>query len=140
MPFRLFFFSGAGGVQIYFFQSHHSPTLARLTCCHCIPTFIAVEVAKTATAAMLLSARLWLTLSVLFFTTTFSSASPLDPHRDAAPKPHIISILQDDLGFDDSGIHNPAAVQWTQNITQLARDGIVLDYHCKFLSTSSSSS
>jgi hypothetical protein len=28
----------------------------------------------------------------------------------AGKKPHIISILQDDLGYYDSGMHNPAAV------------------------------
>jgi hypothetical protein len=46
-----------------------------------------------------------------------------------APRPHIISILQDDLGFWDSGVHNPAAVAFTHNITGLARQGIVLSYH-----------
>lgn len=44
-------------------------------------------------------------------------------------KPHIISILQDDLGFYDSGIHNPEAASWTANITSLARGGIVLERH-----------
>ena len=46
-----------------------------------------------------------------------------------ATQPHIISILQDDLGFYDSGIHNPAAANWTANVTALARDGIVLLRH-----------
>ena len=43
--------------------------------------------------------------------------------------PHIISILQDDLGFFDSGVHNPISEQWTQNITSLAKQGVVLNYH-----------
>ena len=47
----------------------------------------------------------------------------------AAARPHIISILQDDLGFYDSGIHNPGAAAWSQNISSLASDGIVLNYH-----------
>ena len=50
----------------------------------------------------------------------------------AKPKralPHIISILQDDLGHFDSGIHNSAKVQWTRNITALAREGVVLSNH-----------
>ena len=42
----------------------------------------------------------------------------------AAPLPHIVSVLQDDLGFYDSGIHNPAAAKWTQNISSLAREGV----------------
>ena len=46
-----------------------------------------------------------------------------------AIRPHIISILQDDLGFYDSGIHNPAAKLWTRNITQLAETGVILNYH-----------
>ena len=47
----------------------------------------------------------------------------------AAPLPHIISILQDDLGWYDSGIHNPAMEKWTQNITSLAKSGVVLTNH-----------
>ena len=47
----------------------------------------------------------------------------------AAPKPHIISILQDDLGYYDTGIHSEAAAKFTQNITALAREGIVLTNH-----------
>ena len=72
---------------------------------------------------------------------------------EAGSKPHIISILQvlyphpnplffpvaqlalpllaqDDLGYDDTGIHNPAAAAWTKNITALAKEGIVLTNHC----------
>jgi len=44
-------------------------------------------------------------------------------------KPHIISILQDDMGYYDSGIHNPEAQAWTGNITSLARSGVVLLKH-----------
>lgn len=44
-------------------------------------------------------------------------------------RPHIISILQDDLGYFDSGVHNPAAAAWSSNITGLARSGVVLNYH-----------
>jgi arylsulfatase A-like enzyme len=46
----------------------------------------------------------------------------------AAP-PHLISILQDDLGYHDSGIRNAAAASASANITALARSGIVLNNH-----------
>ena len=58
----------------------------------------------------------------------FSSAGSTSRGSRAAPRPHIISIFQDDLGYYDSGIHNPAAAAWTQNITDLAKEGIVLEY------------
>lgn len=47
----------------------------------------------------------------------------------SSSKPHIISILQDDLGYYDSGIHNPDAAAWTGNITAMAKAGIVLTHH-----------
>ena len=56
------------------------------------------------------------------------AAAAADPTSRTKP-PHIISILQDDLGFYDSGVHNPAAAAWTENITSLARNGITLEYH-----------
>lgn len=43
--------------------------------------------------------------------------------------PHIISILQDDLGFYDAGFANPTAAAYSQNITQLAKEGIRLTHH-----------
>ena len=46
-----------------------------------------------------------------------------------APKPHLISILQDDLGWYDSGVHNAEAAAWSGNITGLAKEGVVLKYH-----------
>ena len=47
----------------------------------------------------------------------------------AGAKPHIISVLQDDLGWYDTGIHNPAAAAFTKNITALAQQGIILTNH-----------
>ena len=44
----------------------------------------------------------------------------------AGASPHILSILQDDLGWYDSGIHNPEAVAWSPNISKIAAAGIVL--------------
>lgn len=48
-------------------------------------------------------------------------------------KPHIITILQDDMGYHDSGIRNEDAVPYTPNITALARNGIILSHHCACL-------
>jgi len=50
------------------------------------------------------------------------------PSKDA-PRPHIISILQDDLGWWDSGIHNPEVALWSRNISDLQKVGITLDWH-----------
>eukprot|EP01062_Namystynia_karyoxenos_P029744 TRINITY_DN222_c0_g1_i1.p1 TRINITY_DN222_c0_g1~~TRINITY_DN222_c0_g1_i1.p1 ORF type:complete len:641 (+),score=182.67 TRINITY_DN222_c0_g1_i1:72-1994(+) len=49
----------------------------------------------------------------------------------AAPgsKPHIVSILQDDLGWYDSGVHSTEAAEWSGNITALAKEGVVLTNH-----------
>ncbi len=46
-----------------------------------------------------------------------------------ATKPHLISILQDDLGYWDSGVYNNDAIDWSGNITALAKSGIVLNHH-----------
>eukprot|EP01060_Flectonema_neradi_P016533 TRINITY_DN2315_c0_g1_i2.p1 TRINITY_DN2315_c0_g1~~TRINITY_DN2315_c0_g1_i2.p1 ORF type:complete len:535 (+),score=103.15 TRINITY_DN2315_c0_g1_i2:55-1659(+) len=47
----------------------------------------------------------------------------------AADKPHIIMILQDDMGMYDVGFNNKAAASYTSNITSLATDGVVLTNH-----------
>lgn len=46
-----------------------------------------------------------------------------------ASLPHIITILQDDLGYYDSGVHSPYAATFTHNITALAQEGITLTNH-----------
>ena len=46
--------------------------------------------------------------------------------RGAPARPHLISILQDDLGWYDSGMYNPAAVAYSGNISALARVRLVL--------------
>ena len=51
---------------------------------------------------------------------------PPDP---AAPRPHFLFILQDDMGYDDAGFNNPASVPYSAAITQLATDGIRLTNH-----------
>ena len=60
----------------------------------------------------------------------------LAAHAGAQPPPHIVTILQDDLGYYDSGIHSQEAEAWTRNITSLANEGIKLmahytHWHCR---------
>ena len=47
----------------------------------------------------------------------------------ATTQPHILFVLQDDLGNDDIGFHNPTVKSITQNITRLANEGIELTQH-----------
>ena len=58
-----------------------------------------------------------------------AAAVASDAAAGGGSKPHIVSVLQDDLGWFDTGIHNPAAAAWTENITALAKQGIVLTNH-----------
>ena len=55
---------------------------------------------------------------------------PPAPARPCPSQPLPLALAQDDLGYDDTGIHNPAAAAWTKNITALAKEGIVLTNHC----------
>eukprot|EP01049_Picozoa_sp_SAG25_P012905 SAG25_NODE_1861_length_2244_cov_1.411189_3_plen_279_part_00 len=53
----------------------------------------------------------------------------------AKPLPHLISILQDDLGYYDSGVQSDSAASYSRNISALAQQGIVLTnfyvhWHC----------
>ena len=63
----------------------------------------------------------------LLFTVALPCCALAVP--SAGAKPHIISVLQDDLGWYDTGIHNPAAAAFTKNITALAQQGIILTNH-----------
>jgi arylsulfatase A-like enzyme len=47
----------------------------------------------------------------------------------AAVKPHLVFLLQDDLGFDDIGFNNPASKPFSPTITSLAQESIVLNNH-----------
>ena len=46
----------------------------------------------------------------------------------AATRPNIVFILVDDLGFNDVSFHGSTEVR-TPNITELAKDGILLTRH-----------
>ena len=48
-------------------------------------------------------------------------------------KPHLIMVLQDDLGYYDTGIYNSENLDVTSNITSMAKDeGILLKQHYVF--------
>lgn len=42
---------------------------------------------------------------------------------------HFIMVLQDDMGWNDIGFHNPAMEAVTPNLTSMAKEGLVLDNH-----------
>ena len=70
----------------------------------------------------------------LLATAVLSSAARSEPHTAlpsaAGTKPHIVFILQDDLGHYDvafNGNTNNSLV--TGNISSLAREGIILNHH-----------
>jgi arylsulfatase A-like enzyme len=45
----------------------------------------------------------------------------------ASPRPHIVFLLADDLGFYDTALYNPASP--TPTLRALAQQGILLDRH-----------
>lgn len=53
---------------------------------------------------------------------------PPAPPNPAAPRPHIVFVLADDLGWYDTAVYNP--VSPTPGIAQLAASGIRLDHMC----------
>ena len=50
--------------------------------------------------------------------------SPNDVERAAAPRPHIVYILADDMGYGDVGVYNSESKIPTPNMDELAREGI----------------
>ena len=49
----------------------------------------------------------------------------------AGTKPHLVMILQDDLGAYDNAFNgNDANLNISGNITRMAEDGIILTNHC----------
>ena len=47
----------------------------------------------------------------------------------AAPRPHLVTLLADDLGWFDTTIHNPAAP--TPRLSALLSEGLILDRHVR---------
>lgn len=63
-------------------------------------------------------------------STVLFSALAADPARHAAKKPHLVFILQDDLGWYDVAFNgNTNNSDVSGNLTSLAADGIVLRRH-----------
>lgn len=76
-----------------------------------------------------MSRRNNLSLLCLALAAWLAQASPAGA---AAPKPHLIVILQDDLGHNDvafNGGPHSAAASVTGNITALANAGVIFDRH-----------
>ena len=78
---------------------------------------------------LFLSVRLLLQIYVVSTALVISGLELDGTAGSAPPRPHLISILQDDLGFFDSGIHNSAARDWSGNISHLADKGVRLNWH-----------
>jgi len=57
---------------------------------------------------------------------------PLLAHVSSAAPPHLLMILQDDLGHYDVGWNNPDMKDVSGNLTSLAESGIVLNNHYVF--------
>ena len=73
-------------------------------------------------------ARLLEAASLVWLVGAPTAAAPLEPAFGS--KPHLVFILQDDLGhFDVAFSGNKAAALITANITKLASEGVILSSH-----------
>ena len=73
-------------------------------------------------------ARLLEAASLVWLVGAPTAAAPLEPAFGS--KPHLVFILQDDLGhFDVAFSGNKAAALITANITKLASEGVILNNH-----------
>jgi hypothetical protein len=57
----------------------------------------------------------------------------LKPLPAGKTQPHLVSILVDDLGFDDAAIRRDNGRSHTPNMAALVKDGIMLDRHHTYL-------
>eukprot|EP00039_Didymoeca_costata_P032538 m.38237 g.38237 ORF g.38237 m.38237 type:complete len:333 (+) comp9412_c0_seq1:2-1000(+) len=68
-----------------------------------------------------------LLLAISFFTNVNSSIRETKTH--AGSKPHLVMVLQDDLGHHDVGFNNEQMSSLTPNIDNVAKSGIILTNH-----------
>ena len=69
------------------------------------------------------------TLSTLSAALLLTAGGSLHAADEAKPKPNILVILLDDMGYGDLGFTGSKAIR-TPNIDKLASDGVVLsNYH-----------
>ena len=73
------------------------------------------------TAQSWLRSWTWPLGSLAFVAGTL--AAPISAADDAMPRPNVVVIVADDLGYGDLGIHGGKDVP-TPNIDSLARDGV----------------
>lgn len=64
--------------------------------------------------------------TLLFFTVIFVAVSSCS--KKSAPKPNIIYILADDLGYGEVGVYGQSKIE-TPNIDALAKDGMMFTQH-----------
>ena len=50
-------------------------------------------------------------------------------HGQAEVQPNIVFIVSDDLGFADVGWNNPKMENVSKHITELAREGVILNQY-----------
>lgn len=70
--------------------------------------------------------RLRLASSMLLLLLCPAAARPLAAAEDAAPRPNIVFILADDLGYGDLGCQGQQLIQ-TPRLDQMAREGMRFD-------------
>ena len=68
---------------------------------------------------------LYISNAVLWNKASASFGNPLSLRRIKPPRPHILLIVADDLGYNDIGYHNPAVL--TPTLDKLAREGVILE-------------
>ena len=82
------------------------------------------------TVQRLVSAVFTVTTLTLAFSAASAHAGARSHGDGFASKPHLVFLLQDDLGHHDLFYEgNPEAQKITANISALAKDGIILESH-----------
>ena len=81
-------------------------------------------------------ARLALIFALICANTSGSpepdASSPLPTPAPPPQRPHILTVIMDDLGYADTAVHNDDMFM-TENFGRLAKAGIVLNRHHTYL-------